>query len=45
MREHVPVETDKEYGFDGQSDEEMATEEILTKQTSKIAVAGGSAQR
>jgi hypothetical protein len=31
MREHEPVESDKTYGFEGQSDEETPTVEVLTK--------------
>lgn len=38
MREHKPVETDKEYGFEGHSDEETPAKEILAKDLAKIEV-------
>jgi hypothetical protein len=38
MREHEPVESDKTYGFEGQSDEETPTVEVLTKETGQIAL-------
>ncbi|TVY13782.1 UNC93-like protein [Lachnellula arida] len=45
MREHVPVESDKSYGFEGHSDEEAPSEEILTTQTSKVAAVQSTVQR
>ncbi|TVY33763.1 UNC93-like protein [Lachnellula occidentalis] len=45
MREHAPVESDKSYGFEGQSDEEIPSEEILTTQTSKVVAVQSTAHR
>ncbi|TVY36686.1 UNC93-like protein [Lachnellula subtilissima] len=45
MREHVPVESDKSYGFEGHSDEEVPSEEILTTQTSKVVAVQSTVQR
>ncbi|TVY54086.1 UNC93-like protein [Lachnellula cervina] len=45
MREHVPVESDKSYGFEGQSDEEVPSERILTTQTSKVVAVQSTVQR
>lgn len=38
MRDHVPVETDKEYGFEAPSDEEAPVEKALTKDGDNIVV-------
>lgn len=38
MREHQPVETDKVYGFEAQSDEETPREEAVAKDPTKIEV-------
>jgi hypothetical protein len=44
MREHLPVESDKKYGFEGQSVEETApAAEIL--EASKVAAVSSVAQR
>ena len=45
MREHVPVESDKSYGFEGHSDEEVLSEDILTTQTSKVVAVQSTVQR
>jgi hypothetical protein len=45
MREHIPVESDKTYGFDGRSDEEVPPMEGLEKETSKVAETQATAQR
>jgi hypothetical protein len=37
MREQVPLESDKEYGYEGRKDEEALNGETLTKETNKIA--------
>jgi hypothetical protein len=46
MREHLPVESDKKYGFEDQSVEETApAAEILTKEASKVAAVSSVVQR
>jgi len=40
----VPVESDKEYGFEDQN-KDIPAVEILTKQTSKIGAVQGIAER
>jgi hypothetical protein len=45
MREHVPVESEKVYGYEGQSDEEApAVVEITPDEKIAVAVVKGTTQ-